>query len=196
MKFLVAICALAVSASAQVGPSGIVDPSGNNIQFTHDFANNIAVVGPSGIVTKNGQNLQLTAGQAALSLPAGWEAFRSALAPAPVAPAPLPAGVYSVKDVVGPSGVVRADGNNVQFSQATADNIALVGPSGIVTKDGRNIQFVSRKRRSVRDAIVGSSGIIAPDGQLLQLEPGVTVVAAGPSAILLSNGKALQYNFN
>ncbi|KAF2356303.1 Crustacean cuticle [Trinorchestia longiramus] len=193
MKFLVAICALAVSASAQVGPSGIVDPSGNNIQFTHEFANNIAVVGPSGIVTRDGNNLQLTAGQASLSVPDSWVGFRSAIAAA--APAPI-AGTYSVKDVVGPSGVVRHDGNNVQFSQAQADNIALVGPSGIVTRDGKNIQFTSRKRRSVPEAIIGASGIIAPDGQLLQLEPGVTVVASGPSAILLSNGKAIQYNFN
>merc|ERR1712055_1210576 len=48
-------------------------------------------------------------------------------------------------------------------------------------------------KRSIPDAIVGASGIITPDGQLIQLEAGVTVVNAGPSGAVLSNGKHIQY---
>ena len=77
----VALCFLAI-ANGQVKPSGIIDPSGKNVQLrSDDFANNIAVSGPSGIVTKDGRNLQLTAAQAALN--AGF-------APGPVVPVPVP----------------------------------------------------------------------------------------------------------
>merc|ERR1712042_410025 len=71
MKFLAAICVLAVGVSAQVGPSGIVSPDGVNTQFSHDFANDIVLVGPSGIVTKSGGNRQLTHGEAGLHVAAG-----------------------------------------------------------------------------------------------------------------------------
>ncbi|XP_045595373.1 cuticle protein CP1158 [Procambarus clarkii] len=125
MKFLAAICVLAVGVSAQVGPSGIVSPDGKNVQFSHDFVNRIVLVGPSGIVTSDGSNLQLTSGQAGLNLGS--------------LPAPLPYARF--RGVVGPSGIVRPGGKNIQFSQAQVDNNVLVGPSGIVTKDGKNIQF-------------------------------------------------------
>merc|ERR1712212_594782 len=118
MKILAAICVLALGASAQVGPSGIVSPDGKNTQFSHDYANDIAVIGPSGIVSKSGKNIQLTAGQAGL---------HAASPPAPV----MPLGqVVSQRGVFGHSGIVMPDGKNVQFTQAQADNIVLVGPSG------------------------------------------------------------------
>merc|ERR1712133_23015 len=128
MKIVAAICLLAVGTSAQVGPSGIINPDGNNVQFTHDQANNIAVVGPSGIVTKDGRNIQLTKGQADLH----------AAIPAPV-PAPKTSLPPTLAGLVGHSGIVHPSGNT-QFTREQAENIVLIGPSGIVTKDGSNIQ--------------------------------------------------------
>lgn len=174
-----------MATNAQVGPSGIVAPSGN-VQFTHDFANNILLIGPSGIVTRDGRNLQLTADQAS---------FYSASVPvaptvpvAPAVPVAQYASMYAGNAVVGPSGIVRADGKNYQFSQDFANNIVLVGPSGIVTRDGKNKQF--RKKRST---LIGSSGLILPNGQQVQFtEGGVSILLDGPSGLILSNGQLVQ----
>jgi len=108
MKILAAICCLAVGASALVGPSGIVSPDGNNIQFTHDLANNVAVAGPSGIVTKDGRNIQL---------PAGLEHLTAAHFNIP-APAASPAAPLSplLAGLVGASGIVHPAGNT-QFTR-------------------------------------------------------------------------------
>jgi len=188
MKFLAAICVLAVGVSAQVGPSGIVSPDGVNTQFSHDFANDIVLVGPSGIVTKSGSNRQLTHGEAELH----------------VATAPLPvAQLVSQRGVVGHSGIVRPDGNNLQFSQALADNIAVVGPSGIVTKDGRNIQFTddlhfARKKRSVgfvsAQGNIGTAGILRKDGStdLFSHDLAHDILLIGPSGIVTKSGRNIQ----
>jgi len=211
MKILAAICLLAVGASAQVGPSGIISPDGKNIQFTHDQANNIAVVGPSGIVTKDGKNLQLTHGQATLN----------AAIPTPAAPSvPLPP---TLAGVVGASGIVHPAGNT-QFTREQAENIVLIGPSGIVTKDGRNIQL--RSKRSLigpsgmfwngvpiqfshaegqlrskltpdqysRAVVVGPSGAVALNGNNIQFAApaAATVLLDGPSGTVMSDGTLVQ----
>merc|ERR1712142_903058 len=181
MEVLVAICVLAIGARAQVGPSGIVNPDGTLVQFTHDRADNIAVIGPSGIVTKDGTNMQLRSGQ---------DYFTAADIPTPVAKskAPLPPSPL-LAGLVGPSGIVNEKGNT-QFTREFADNIAVAGPSGVVTKDGRNIQF--RTKRSY-DHLVGASGIVTGKGEVFQLPAGVTVASAGPSGAVLSNGENIQF---
>merc|ERR1711962_1257698 len=178
MKILgAAICLLAVGASAQVGPSGIVSPDGKNVQFTHDQANNIAVAGPSGIVTKDGKNIQLTHGQATLN----------AAIPAPVAPLASPL-APTLTGLVGASGIVQKSGNT-QFTREQAEDILLIGPSGIVTKSGKNIQL-----RSKRHTIGDGSAILA-DGTLVQFQHGTVapyILLEGPSGILWSNGQLTQ----
>jgi len=175
MRFLIAVCALAACAQAQVGHSGIVSPDGKNIQFSHDFADSIVVSGPAGIVTKDGRNLQLTHGQAQLNAAAPLPVVRSLPAPA------LP--------MAGPSGMVMPDGTNVQFTQEQADNIVLRGPSGIVTKDGKNIQF--RKKRSLSDCLQGPSGLVCPSGPI-QFPAHSNVAVAGDSGIVFDSGKNIQ----
>merc|ERR1712055_121487 len=182
MKVLVAICFLAISARAQVGPSGIVNPDGTLIQFTQEQADNIAVIGPSGIVTKDGSNMQL---------PSGQDYFTAANIPTPVAKpkAPLPTSPL-LAGLTGPSGIVSEKGNT-QFTREFADNIAVAGPSGVVTKDGRNIQF--RTKRSAH--MIGASGMILADGtpvQLVKGGEGVYIVNEGPSGIILSDGTLVQ----
>merc|ERR1711942_588795 len=171
MKILAAIYLLAVGASAQVGPSGIVSPDGKNVQFTHDQANNIAVAGPSGIVTKDGNNIQLTHGQATLH-----------------AASPVPALPPTLAGLVGASGIVHPAGNT-QFTREQAEDIVLIGPSGIVTRSGKNIQLRSKRHT------IGDGGAILDDGTLVQFNHGVvapTIVLEGPSGILWSNGQLTQ----
>jgi len=182
MKVLVAICCLAISVRAQVGPSGIVNPDGTLIQFTAAQADNIALIGPSGIVTKDGSNAQL---------PSGQDFFSASDIPTPVAKpkAALPTGPL-IAGLAGPSGIVSEKGNT-QFTREFADNIAVVGPSGAVTKDGRNVQF--RTKRSAHT--IGASGMILADGTLVQLNKGgedVHIVLEGPSGLLMSDGTLVQ----
>jgi len=185
MKILATLCALAISASAQVvGPSGIVTADGNNIQFTHEQAGNTVLVGPSGIVTKDGNNIQLNV---------DFQPVKQA------APAVTPQASVTAesKGLVGPSGIVHPDGNTqfthdqvaandfntpaptsqIQFKQGDqiilldgftqeqVDNFASVGPSGIVTKDGQNIQLRSRRSTDIT-RIVGPSGIVDVNGNI------------------------------
>merc|ERR1712025_1144044 len=183
MKILAAICCLAVGASALVGPSGIVSPDGNNIQFTHDLANNVAVAGPSGIVTKDGRNIQLPAGLETLSA-SHFNAPAPAPAVTPAAPlSPLLAGL------VGASGIVHPAGNT-QFTREQAEDIVLIGPSGIVTKSGQNIQLRSKRH------VIGDGGAVLADGTLVQFQQGTveqpTIILEGPSGILWSNGQLTQ----
>lgn len=176
---------LVVGVSAQLGPSGIVNPDGVNRQFSHDFANTIVLIGPSGAVTSTGENIQLTAEQAALH------------AGSPPAPMPVVHMMTQPLGSFGPSGIVYPDGVNTQFTSEQADNVVLIGPSGVVTKDGNNIQLTDegvpthRIKRGL--PLKGSSGYIAPDGTLYQLPHGVTVVVAGPSGAVLSNGDHIQH---
>jgi len=150
MRIAVAICALVAFANALVGPSGIVKPDGQNIQFTHKFSQDIAATDHSGIITKSGTNI-LTHEQAKKVVLMG------------------PSGIVSSdgkniqfrqkRALVGPSGIVKPDGQNVQFPHKFATDIApgltdeqkmkfvLMGPSGIVYADGKNTQF--RQKRAL-----------------------------------------------
>jgi len=178
MLLLIATCALVASAHAQVGSSGIVSADGNNVQFSQAFADDILFSGPSGIITKSGKNRQLTHSQAAA---------------APHHHVPIPILRAPAHPLVGPSAILHADGTATQFTHHQATNAAVIGASGIVGKDGVNTQFRVKRAVNEHGDIVGDSGVVSSDGQLLQLtEPGVKVVARGPSAILLSNGQAIQ----
>lgn len=106
----------------------------------------------------------------------------------------LPSPVF--RGTIGHSGIVRPDGNNVQFSQAMADNIVQVGPSGIVTKDGRNIQLTDDLQfvhpRTKRH-LIGDAGMITKDGIPIQFKrAGVTILLEGPSGYIMSDGTLVQ----
>merc|ERR1712128_141256 len=190
MKILAAICFLAIGASAQVGPSGIVSPDGRNVQFTHAQAHNIAVVGPSGIVTKDGKNIQLTHGQATLN----------AAIPTPFAPSvPLPP---TLAGVVGASGIVHPAGN-IQFTREQAENIVLIGPSGMLLADGTPVQLTQAEgqlrakltpEQYSRAIVVGPSGVVTLDGRNIQFAApaAATVLLDGPSGTVMSDGTLVQ----
>lgn len=188
---------LAVGVSAQVGPSGIVNPDGKNVQFSHEYADNIVLTGPSGIVTKDGKNVQLPSEPSKF-----YPTFYTAT---PQVPVTVPQFV-AYRAVFGPSGIVNPYGQNVQFTRETADNIVLVGPSGAVTKDGNNIQFTDTgATRSKRSAgfvspagIIGYSGIVRPDGTYEQFSNDFAfdIVAIGPSGIVTKSGKNVQLDDN
>ena len=164
------VCALLIGVNAQVGPSGIVSPDGKNVQFPHNFADDILLIGPAGIVTKSGKNLQLPASLVGVDL----SNLRTKRA------APL----------VGPSGIVWPDGRFQQFTQSEVENHAVIGPSGIVNKDGSHVQF--RLKRSA--PLVGPSGIVYPDGRMVQFthDEAKNTVLVGPSGIVRKDGNNVQ----
>ncbi|KAL7641305.1 UNVERIFIED_CONTAM: hypothetical protein RMT77_008443 [Armadillidium vulgare] len=185
MRIWAAIFLLAIGANANVGPSGIVNKDGKNVQFSHEFANNIVLIGPSGIVSRDGNNLQLTSGQVSSAVPV--------------------AEFITSRGVVGPSGIVRPNGENVQFTQQQVDNFVVTGPSGIVSKDGKNIQFTddlqfaNRNKRSVgfvsRAGNVGTSGILRADGttDLFDFNTAHNIALIGPSGIVSKDGRNIQF---
>lgn len=185
MKAWAAIFLLALGVNANVGPSGIVTRDGKNVQFSHEFANNVVLIGPSGIVTRDGSNMQFTDNH--------------------FIPGATPIGQFvSQKGTVGPSGIVSPSGSNIQFTHEQANNFAVVGPSGIVTKDGKNIQFTddlqfARKKRSIgfvsKAGNVGTSGILRADGttDLFDFKTAHGIVLIGPSGIVTEDGKNMQF---
>ncbi|KAK8393640.1 hypothetical protein O3P69_006753 [Scylla paramamosain] len=182
MKLLVALCLMAAGVSAQYGESGIVFPDGRLKQFTREEADNVAEIGESGVVFKDGSHKQFDMEFATL---------HNNL-PAPARPEPVAFGPYSY------TGIVMPHGNNRQFTHDEHTNIVLVGPSGVVTADGRNLQLDQeglplplRRKRSV--ALEGPSGAQFSDGQLVHLPVGVKIVLVGPSGATLSNGNHVQF---
>nr|ABM54461.1 cuticle protein CUT12 [Portunus pelagicus]ABM54462.1 cuticle protein CUT13 [Portunus pelagicus] len=115
MKFLVVLCLMAVGANAKFGKHGIVMPDGNNVQFTHDQAENILIIGPSGIITADGKHLQLDAD----GLPAN-RAKRAVL-------------------LEGPSSVLFEDGQKRSLSGGV--RIVEITETGAVLSNGDNVQF-------------------------------------------------------
>ena len=173
---------MAVGVSAQYGESGIIFPDGTLRQLTPEEAANIAAIGQSGVVFKDGSNKQFDMDFAAL---------HNNL-PAPARPEEVAFGPY------GYHGIIKPDGNNVQFSHDQHSNVVLVGPSGVITADGKNLQLDQdglplplRRKRAV--ALEGPSGVKFADGQLRHLPVGVTVVSVGPSGATLSNGDNVQF---
>merc|ERR1712002_292727 len=194
MKLLIAVCALAACAHAQVGYSGIVNPKGPNEQFSQAFASKIVLIGPSAIVTADGKHRQLTHA----------EAMQHA-ASTPVLP-PLP--VARSLPHVSHSGIVMPNGVNRQFTADEAENIAVISASGIVWKDGRpNEQFGGRrKKRSLPagvnvpakfvDCLIGHSGMVCAGPQFsspFQVQFSASdVVEWGPSGIVYKDGRNVQ----
>ncbi|XP_071526320.1 uncharacterized protein [Panulirus ornatus] len=187
MKIIAAICVLAVGVSAQVGQSGIVRPTGDNTQFTREFADDIVLAGPSGVVTRSGKNLQLTS-----DLYFVPRAKRST-------------SLISEKGNIGTSGILRADGTTDLFSYDLAHDILLVGPAGIVTKSGRNLQLTEdlrlvnpRVRRSTslisEKGNIGTAGILRADGstQLFSHDLAHDILLIGPGGIVTKSGRNLQ----
>ncbi|XP_063889324.1 cuticle protein CP1246-like [Scylla paramamosain] len=181
MKLLVAMCLMAAGVSASYGPAGIVHADGTLQQLTREEAENIAVVGESGVVFHDGSNIQFNRDVA--------------LHHAGVVP-PMPVPVMLEKPgPYGATGIVMPDGKNVQFTHDQSANVAVVGPSGVVMVDGRNVQLndeglPSRKKRS--KPVVGDSGYITASGRPVQFPHGVTILIAGDTGLLLSNGEAVQ----
>jgi len=112
---------------------------------------------------------------------------------------------YRFGDIIGPAGIVRADGTNVQFTPDQADNIASAGPSGVVTKDGRNIQFsehgdsFGRTKRSsagsvTHKGIIGHAGILRTDGSsdLFSHDEAHNILLIGPAGIVTKDGQNMQ----
>jgi len=98
-------------------------------------------------------------------------------------------------DLIGDSGALLRDGKAVVF-KGHGVKVASVADSGIVFTDGTSHQFAARKKRSVNEHgdIIGDSGALLADGQsIVFTEPGVTVVARGPSGVLFSNGQSVQF---
>jgi len=181
MNRLVVLCVLVAGAYAGtlpaglVGYSGIVTADGRNVQFTQEMADNIILAGPSGIVTRDGKNYQLVNDNF-------QRTKRSA-------------GYVTAKGNIGHSGILRADGSTDLFDHDTAHNILLIGPSGIVTRDGRNMQLTDDLRivnRAKRHTI-GESGMILDDGTQVQFKTGgATILLEGPSGIIMSDGTIVQ----
>jgi len=156
-----------VSGKGIIGHSGILRTDGSTDLFSHDQAHNILLIGPSGIVTKDGKNLQLT------------EDLRIANS-------------RQKRHLYGASGMITKDGYPIQFSRPGV-TILLEGPSAYVMSDGTLVQKRAKRSAVSYGNIVGHSGIITNKGQLIQLPAGVSVVHAGPSGAVLSNGQNIQF---
>ncbi|XP_045114909.1 cuticle protein CP1246-like [Portunus trituberculatus] len=115
MKFLVVLCLMVVGANAKFGKHGIVMPDGNNVQFTHDQAENILIIGPSGAITADGKHVQLDAD----GLPV-TRAKRAVL-------------------LQGPSSVLFEDGQRRSLSGGV--KIVEITETGAVLSNGDNVQF-------------------------------------------------------
>ncbi|XP_068218617.1 uncharacterized protein [Palaemon carinicauda] len=155
-----------VSAKGNIGHSGILRADGTTDLFSHDQAHNILLIGPSGIVTKDGRNMQLT------------DDLRIAH--------------RSKRHLIGDSGMITADGIPIQFSRPGV-TILLEGPSAYVMSDGTLVQKRAKRSAVTFGNVVGHSGLITNTGRQIQLPAGVTVVSAGPSGAVLSNGDNIQY---
>ncbi|CAL4158161.1 unnamed protein product, partial [Meganyctiphanes norvegica] len=181
------------SALPLVGPSGMLLADGTQVQFdnkdleqrkglTPEQNAKAVVFGPSGIVLNDGMNIQFGADSAppspsvVLDGPSGQVLSDGTL---------IQKVVKRSLPLVSPSGMILGDGTQVQFKTADAA-ILLDGTSGIVMSDGTLVQKRSKRH------LIGHSDIITDQGELTQLPAGVTVVAAGPSGFVLSNGENIQ----
>merc|ERR1712128_86408 len=104
------------------------------------------------------------------------------------------------RSLIGPSGMLLADGTPVQFTQAEGQLRAkltpeqysraiVVGPSGVVTLDGRNIQFAAPVAATV--LLDGPSGTVMSDGTLVQKRAKRALI--GPSGMITADGTPVQF---
>ncbi|XP_064090198.1 uncharacterized protein LOC135204124 [Macrobrachium nipponense] len=153
-----------VNNKGSIGYSGVVRTDGTIQAFTPEDIDNIVLFGPSGVVTKDGQNWQLDEN---LNIR------------------------RTKRHLVGDSGIITRDGTPVQFKRAGV-KILLEGPSGFLLTDGTQVQFRS-KRDTQYGHYFGTSGVVTKDGKQFQFPHGATVVSAGPSGVVFSNGQNIQF---
>jgi len=117
--------AATIDSERLVGPSGIVDPSGN-IQFTQEHVDSKRVNG----------NIASSVTSTSSLLPP----ILSSLVESSVAPK------QEKNFIANGSSIEFMQGDKLiilnGFTQEQVDNFAYIGPSGIVTKDGQNLQLV------------------------------------------------------
>jgi len=192
------------SRAVVVGPSGAVALDGKNIQFAAPDAVTVLLDGPSGTVMSDGTLVQKRAKRSTLIGPSGmfWNGvpiqfshaegqLRSKLTP----------DQYSRAVVVGPSGAVALNGNNIQFAAPAAATVLLDGPSGTVMSDGTLVQ------KRAKRALIGPSGMIRADGTPVQFtqaegevratltaEQNARAVVVGPSGIVNVDGMNTQFD--
>lgn len=154
-----------VNNKGSFGLSGVVRTDGTIEQFSAADTDNIVLIGPSGVVTKNGKNWQLNE---------NLHIRRSK------------------RHLIGESGMITKDGQQIQFKEAGV-KVLLEGPSGLLLSDGTQVQFRSKRATTAFGHTYGDSGIITKDGQQYQLPHGVSVLIAGPSAAVLSNGEIISF---
>merc|ERR1719430_2461681 len=120
--------------AAVVGPSGIVNFDGVNVQFDAPGAPTVLLDGPSGQVMSDGTLIQKVVkrslplvGPSGMILEDGTQVqFKEA-------------GVTVLLD--GPSGLVMSDGTLVQKRAKRS----LIGPSGMLRADGTQVQFTAEE---------------------------------------------------
>ncbi|XP_066973527.1 uncharacterized protein [Macrobrachium rosenbergii] len=153
-----------VNSKGSIGYSGVVKTDGTIEAFSPEDIDNIVLFGPSGVVTKDGRNWHLDEN---LNIR------------------------RTKRHLIGDSGIITRDGTPVQFKRAGV-KIALEGPSGLLLSDGTQVQFRS-KRDTKYGHYIGNSGVVTKDGKQFQFPHGATVVSAGPSGVVLSNGENIQF---
>merc|ERR1712035_57568 len=96
------------------------------------------------------------------------------------------------RDLLGPSGMIRAGGTQVQF-KSESPSIILDGPSGFIMSDGTLVQ--RRSKRSTAGWVLpkgnlGYSGILRADGTYEQFSHDFAhdILLLGPSGIVTKNG--------
>ncbi|XP_068218616.1 uncharacterized protein [Palaemon carinicauda] len=154
-----------VNAKGSIGYSGVVRTDGTIEAFSPADIDNIVLFGPSGVVTKDGRNWQLDEN---LNIR------------------------RTKRHLIGDSGLITRDGTPVQFKRAGVE-IILEGPSGLLLSDGTQVQLRSKRDVDQYGHRYGSSGIVSSAGRQFQLPHGATIVSAGPSGAVLSNGENIQF---
>merc|ERR1712180_38973 len=189
--------------AAVIGPSGIVNKDGVNVQFDAAPTAYVLLDGPSGIVMSDGTLIQKKVKRSLpLIGPSGMidedgNQIQFDGSPGLAVTTKLSKAEKENAAVIGPSGIVNFDGVNVQFDKLPEPEILLEGPSGYVMTDGSLRQKVVK--RSV--PLIGPSGMLTADGRQVQFtaeegrarstltpEQNAKAVVVGPSGIVNFDG--------
>merc|ERR1712121_337958 len=195
--------------AAVIGPSGIVNNDGANVQF--DAAPTVSVLldGPSGTIMSDGTPIQKTVSKRSLPLigPSGMidedgNQIQFDGSPGLAVTTKLSKAEKENAAVIGPSGIVNFDGVNVQFDKLPEPTILLEGPSGYIMSDGSQIQKVVKRSLP----LIGPSGMLTADGTQVQFdaeegrarstltpEQNAKAVVVGPSGIVNFDGVNEQF---